>query len=74
MRHLQRTDDAGPQSRKGPLSLIRSILQRALAEGSVPRLTEWDNDVPPFPVLVGDVARAHAALPVHARRSRRLAR
>jgi hypothetical protein len=25
---------------------------------------EWDNDVPPFPILTGEVARAEARLPL----------
>ena len=24
----------------------------------IPQVTEWDNDVPPFPILAGEVARA----------------
>jgi uncharacterized protein (UPF0276 family) len=52
-------------------SLYRRVLERA---GPVPTLIEWDNDVPPFPVLAGEVARAQAALTAEARRrTRRLA-
>jgi uncharacterized protein (UPF0276 family) len=40
-------------------SLFRQALMRT---GPVPTLIEWDNDVPPFPVLSGEVARARAAL------------
>jgi hypothetical protein len=55
--------------------LIRSILQGAPAIGHRrPIRTEWDNDVPPFPILIGEVARAEATLTAHARRGRRLAR
>jgi hypothetical protein len=55
------------------LSLIRSILRRMLAGGS-PIRTEWDNDVPPFPIFVGELAQAEATLTIEARRNRRLVR
>jgi len=40
-------------------SLFRQAIGRT---GPVPTLIEWDNDVPPFPVLSGEVARAQAAM------------
>ncbi len=40
-------------------SLFRQALTRT---GPVPTLIEWDNDVPSFPVLCGEVARARSAL------------
>ena len=55
------------------LSLMWS--RRVLAgRGCVPSLMEWDPDVPPFPILIGEVARAEATLTFQARRRyRRLA-
>ena len=44
-------------------SLYRRVMARV---GPVPTLIEWDNDVPPFPVLAGEVARAKAAMNAHA--------
>jgi len=38
------------------------------ATASVFHFIEWDNDLPPFPVLTGDVAPAEAVL--HSMRSR----
>lgn len=54
---------------------VWSLYRRALARiGPVPTLIEWDNDVPHFPVLAGEVARAQALLDAEARRrNRRLA-
>jgi uncharacterized protein (UPF0276 family) len=59
----------------GVTKTVWSLYRRALARvGPVPTLIEWDNDVPPFPVLAGEVARAQALLDTEARRrSRRLA-
>jgi uncharacterized protein (UPF0276 family) len=43
--------------------IVWSLYRRALSRvGAVPTLIEWDNDVPPFPILSGEVARAQAAL------------
>ena len=43
--------------------VVWSLYRRALSRvGAVPTLIEWDNDVPPFPILSGEVARAQAAL------------
>ena len=43
--------------------IVWSLYRRAIARiGAVPTLIEWDNDVPPFPILSGEVARAQAAL------------
>ena len=39
--------------------------------GPIPTLIEWDNDVPPFPVSSGEVARAQAALAEQAVRRQR---
>jgi len=36
--------------------LARLLLPPVVREVAQP--TEWDNDVPPFPILVGEVARA----------------
>ena len=38
-----------------------AISAGARATGAVPTLIEWDNDVPPFPILSGEVARARCA-------------
>ncbi len=37
---------------------------RRASAGSLPTLIAWDKDVPPFPILAGDVADADAALPM----------
>ena len=51
--------------------IVWSLFRQALARtGPVPTLIEWDNDVPPFPVLSGEVARAQAALAEEAARRR----
>lgn len=42
--------------------------------GCVSSRMEWDHDVPPFPIFIGEVARAEATLTFQARRRyRRLA-
>lgn len=46
-------------------ALYQSVLNRA---GPVPTLIEWDNDVPPFAVLAGEVSRAREALDAEAAR------
>lgn len=38
---------------------------------TAPILVEWNNDVPPFPILTGEVARAEASLPHQMRRRHR---
>jgi uncharacterized protein (UPF0276 family) len=55
--------------------IVWSLYRRVLARlGPVPTLIEWDNDVPPFPILSGEVARAQAMLAVAGdERSRQLA-
>ena len=55
--------------------IVWALYQRVLARlGPVPTLIEWDNDVPPFPILSGEVARAQAMLTVAgSKRSRPLA-
>jgi uncharacterized protein (UPF0276 family) len=52
-----------------------SLLRQVLAGGGrVSSLMEWDPDVPPFPIFIGEVARAEATLTFQARRRyRRLA-
>jgi uncharacterized protein (UPF0276 family) len=51
-----------------------SLLRRVLAGGGcVSSLMEWDHDVPPFPIFIGEVARAEATLTQARRRYRRLA-
>jgi uncharacterized protein (UPF0276 family) len=40
-------------------ALYRRVLHRI---APIPTLIEWDNDVPPFPILAGEVARAKAAM------------
>lgn len=57
------------------LSLMWSLLRQVLAGGGrVSSLMEWDPDVPPFPIFIGEVARAEATLTFQARRRyRRLA-
>ncbi len=40
-----------------------ALYRRALGlTGPIPTVIEWDNDVPPFPILSGEVARAQATL------------
>jgi len=52
--------------------VVWMLYRRALGlTGPVRTLIEWDNDVPPFPVLSGEVARARAALVEEAVRSER---
>jgi hypothetical protein len=42
---------------------VWALYRRALARGCLaPTLVEWDNDVPAYPVLAGEAARARAAL------------
>jgi uncharacterized protein (UPF0276 family) len=42
---------------------VWSLFRQALAcTGPVPTLIEWDNDIPAFPVLAGEVERAQSAL------------
>jgi hypothetical protein len=53
------------------LSFMWSLLRRMLAGDRGPAQTEWDNDVPPFPVLIGEVARAEATLTFQAKRRHR---
>jgi uncharacterized protein (UPF0276 family) len=52
-----------------------SLLRLVLAGGGcVSSPMEWDHDVPPFPIFIGEVARAEATLTFQARRRyRRLA-
>jgi uncharacterized protein (UPF0276 family) len=54
------------------LSLMWSLLRRVPAGGGcVSSLMEWDHDVPPFPIFIGEVARAEATLTFQARRRHR---
>jgi uncharacterized protein (UPF0276 family) len=49
-----------------------SMLPRLSPErDTAPVLVEWNNDVPPFPILAGEVARTEASLPLHVRRRHR---
>jgi uncharacterized protein (UPF0276 family) len=41
------------------------------ARDMAPIVIEWDNDVPPFPILTGEVARAEASLRSPIRRRHR---
>jgi uncharacterized protein (UPF0276 family) len=67
-----RTADPTTQVKVVCLSLMWSLLRRVLAGGGcVPSLMEWDHDVPPFPILIGEVARAEATLTFQARRRHR---
>ena len=48
---------------------VWSLYRRALARiGPAPTLIEWDNNVPEFPVLTAQVARAKSALLAEANR------
>ena len=80
MKHSLRAANPRTQVRETGVKIVRlsfmwSLLRRMLAGGDRgPAQTEWDNDVPPFPVLIGEVARAEATLTFQAkRRHRRLA-
>jgi hypothetical protein len=43
--------------------VVRRLLRRPLPNGqAVPALMEWDSDVPPYPILAGEVTQAEAAL------------
>ena len=43
--------------------LFRSVYAHALKRfGAVPTLVEWDTDIPPLPVLLGEAALANVAL------------
>jgi uncharacterized protein (UPF0276 family) len=52
-------DSHGTEVAEAVWSLFRQALART---GPVPTLIEWDNDVPMFPVLSGEVERAQSAL------------
>jgi uncharacterized protein (UPF0276 family) len=70
--HSSRLARLATRIRTGLISAVRLILQQTENRG--PTRSEWDDDVPPFPILIGEVARAEATLTVGARRrSRRLA-
>jgi uncharacterized protein (UPF0276 family) len=46
---------------------VWELYRRALARGCLePTLVEWDNDVPAYPVLAAEAARARAALAAQA--------
>jgi uncharacterized protein (UPF0276 family) len=62
-----RTADPTTQAKVVCFSLRGSLL-RCAGGGCVPTLMEWNNDVPPFPILIGEVARAEATLTFQARR------
>jgi hypothetical protein len=49
------------QVKRALLWFMRLLVRPALAPlRRTPPQLEWDNDVPPFPVLIGEVARAEA--------------
>ena len=75
MSQYLRTADPAAHVRLVCLSLMWSLLRRVLADGGcVSSLMEWDHDVPPFPIFIGEVERAEATLTFQARRRyRRLA-
>ena len=52
-------DDHGSAVRPDCWNLLASFLRRA---GPKPVLIEWDSDVPAYPVLVDEVAKADALL------------
>lgn len=68
---------AGPASTwaRGIAETAWSFLWRVRsARDAAPTLMEWNNDVPPFPILTGEVARTEASLPSPTvRHQRRLA-
>ena len=71
MSQYLRTADPAAHVRLACLSLLRRVLA---AGGCVSSRMEWDHDVPPFPIFIGEVARAEATLTFQARRRyRRLA-
>jgi uncharacterized protein (UPF0276 family) len=44
--------------------LIWLLLRRRQSpRNALATLVEWDNDVPPFPIFIGEVAHAKASLP-----------
>jgi uncharacterized protein len=54
--------------------IVWALYRRALARtGPIPTLVEWDNDVPPFPVVAAEVARVQAELADEVRRRNRRA-
>jgi uncharacterized protein (UPF0276 family) len=78
--HAEDTDGSGRRmlidAHGTPIAdIVWALYRRALERiGPVPTLIEWDNDVPPLPILAGEVARAKAAMIAEAaRRGRPLA-
>jgi len=63
-------DAHGSQTSEAVWALYRRVLSRA---GPVPTLIEWDNDVPSFFVVAGEVERARMALVAEVRRRNRMA-
>ena len=48
---------------------VWALYRRTIARcGPVPTLIERDNDIPPFPALAAEAARAKSVLDVHSRR------
>ena len=43
--------------RTGRLAWIARLFSRPVVK-KVPQASEWDNDVPPFPIRAGEIARA----------------
>lgn len=61
VKDLSRAARLQTQVKRALLSFMRLLERLALAPlRRKPLQLEWDNDVPPFPVLIGEVARAKA--------------
>lgn len=70
--HAQETIDGAPfliDTHGAPVpDPVWALYERVIARlGAVPTLIEWDNDVPDFPVLAAEAARADAILRRHGR-------
>lgn len=63
-------DAHGSETAEAVWALYRRVLSRA---GPVPTLIEWDNDVPSFAVVAGEVERAQMALAAEVQRRNRMA-
>ena len=57
--HLVLIDAHDSPVRERVWELYRAVIER---RGAVPTLVEWDNDVPKWPVLLGEARRAEAAM------------
>jgi hypothetical protein len=63
-------DVHGSETAEAVWALYRRVLSRA---GPVPTLIEWDNDVPSFSIVAGEVERAQMALAAEVQRRNRMA-